>query len=131
MVQEVKEKPASVEPAPVQEKPEGVVISIEDFMKCELVVAEVLEAEPVDGADRLLKLQVNIGTGKRQIVAGIAKHYAPGDLIGKRIVVVKNPKPAKLRGQLSEGMLLAATAPDGKLELVSVSPAIPAGSKVK
>lgn len=131
MVQEVKEKPASVEPAPVQEKPEGVVISIEDFMKCELVVAEVLEAEPVDGADRLLKLQVNIGTEKRQIVAGIAKHYAPGDLIGKRIVVVKNLKPAKLRGQLSEGMLLAATAPDGKLELVSVSPAIPAGSKVK
>ncbi len=114
-----------------QEKPEGVLISIEDFFKCELVVAEILEAGPVKGADRLLKLQVDIGSEQRQIVAGIAQHYAPADLIGKRIIVVQNLKPAKLRGELSEGMLLAATAPDGTLELVSVSEAIPAGSRVK
>jgi methionyl-tRNA synthetase len=118
-------------PAPVEEKPEGVLIGIDDFLKCELVVAEILEASSIEGADKLLKLQVDIGTGKRQIVAGIAKHYAPNDLIGRRIIVVQNLKPAKLRGERSEGMLLAATAPDGTLELVSVSSAIPAGSRVK
>lgn len=114
-----------------KEKPEGVLIGIEDFMKCELVVAEVLEAGPVEGADRLLKLQVDIGTEHRQIVAGIAKHYAAADLVGRRIIVVKNLKPAKLRGELSQGMLLAASTPDGHLELVSVSSSMPAGSKVK
>lgn len=114
-----------------EEKPEGVLIGIEDFMKCELVVTEVLEAGPVEGADRLLKLQVDIGTEHRQIVAGIAKHYAPADLVGRRIIVVKNLKPAKLRGELSQGMLLAASTPDGHLELVSVSSSMPAGSKVK
>lgn len=124
-------KPTKIEPIEAEEKPEGVLIGIEDFMKCELVVAEILEADLVDGADRLLKLQVDIGTEKRQIIAGIAKHYAPSDLIGKRIIIVKNLKPAKLRGQLSEGMLLAASTSDGKLELVTVSAGMPAGSKVK
>ena len=130
---EKEEEPAEEPKEQKQEetKPEGVLISIDDFMKCELVVAEILEAGPVKGADRLLKLQVDIGSEKRQIVAGIAEHYAPADLIGKRIVVVQNLKPAKLRGELSEGMLLAATSPDGTLELVSVSEAIPAGSRVK
>lgn len=130
---EKEEEPAEEPKEQKQEetKPEGVLISIDDFMKCELVVAEILEAGPVKGADRLLKLQVDIGSEKRQIVAGIAMHYAPADLIGKRIVVVQNLKPAKLRGELSEGMLLAATSPDGTLELVSVSEAIPAGSRVK
>lgn len=123
------EKPkASEEKAP---GPEGVLIGIEDFMRCELVIAEVLEASRIQGADRLLKLQVDIGSEKRQIVAGIAQHYEPDDLVGKRIVVVKNLKPAKLRGELSQGMLLAATAPDGRLEVLSVSEAIPAGSRVK
>lgn len=114
-----------------EEKLEGVLIGIEDFIRCELVVAEILEAAPVKGADRLLKLQVDIGTEQRQIVAGIAQHYSPDELIGRRTIIVKNLKPAKLRGELSEGMLLAASTPDGKLELVSVSSAMPAGSKVK
>ncbi len=112
-------------------KPENVLIGIEDFLKCELVVAEVLQAEPVKDADRLLKLQVDIGDEKRQIVAGIAKHYAPSDLVGRHIIVVKNLKPATLRGERSEGMLLAASTPDGRLEIVSVSSAMPAGSRVK
>ena len=94
-------------------------------------MAEVLEAEPVKGADRLLKLQIDVGDGRRQIVAGIAKHYKPEELVGRRIIVVKNLKPAKLRGELSQGMLLAASTPDGKLELVSVSANMPAGSRVK
>ncbi len=90
-----------------------------------------MEAEPVKGADRLLKLQIDVGDGRRQIVAGIAKHYKPEELVGRRIIVVKNLKPAKLRGELSQGMLLAASTPDGKLELVSVSANMPAGSRVK
>ncbi|NMB20890.1 MAG: methionine--tRNA ligase [Firmicutes bacterium] len=126
-----KKPEAKKESAPVQEKPEGVLIGIDDFFKCELVVAEIIEAGPIKGADKLLKLQVDIGSEKRQIVAGIAQHYAADDLVGRRIIVVKNLKPAKLRGELSEGMLLAATSPEGRLELVSVSDAIPAGSRVK
>lgn len=114
-----------------EEKPEGVLISIDDFMKCELAVAEILAAENIKGADRLLKLLVDVGDEKRQIVAGIAQHYKPDELVGRRIIVVKNLKPAKLRGELSQGMLLAASTPDGKLELVSVSNNIPAGSRVK
>ncbi len=79
----------------------------------------------------MLKLQVDVGSDKRQIVAGIALHYKPEELVGRRIIVVKNLKPAKLRGELSQGMLLAASTPDGKLELVSVSDNMPAGSRVK
>lgn len=125
------EAKAEAKAAPAPSEPEGVLIGIEDFMKCELVVAEILEAVPVKGADRLLKLQVDIGTERRQIVAGIAQHYQPDQLIGKRVIVVKNLKPAKLRGELSQGMLLAATTPEGRVEVVSVSDGVPAGSKVK
>lgn len=111
------------------DKPEGVLVGIEDFAKLELVVAKIVEAEKIKGADKLLKLRVDIGDEKRQIVAGIAKHYEPDQLIGRRIVVVKNLKPVKLRGELSQGMLLAASW--GKhLELVSVENAEP-GSRVK
>ena len=124
----VSQAPAA--PAAEAQSEDGL-ITIDDFFKCELVVAEVLEAEPVKGADRLLKLQIDVGDGRRQIVAGIAKHYKPEELVGRRIIVVKNLKPAKLRGELSQGMLLAASTPDGKLELVSVSANMPAGSRVK
>ena len=84
------------------------VITIDDFAKVELRTAEVLEAEKVEGADRLLKLQIQIGEEKRQIVAGIAQFYTPADLIGKFIVVVYNLQPVKIRGIESRGMLLAA-----------------------
>ena len=79
----------------------------------------------------MLKLKVDIGDSERQIVAGIAKHYHPSELIGKNIVIVANLKPAKLRGEVSEGMLLAASSPDSKLELVTVSEQIAPGSRVK
>ncbi len=108
------------------------VIGIEDFSKVELVVAEVLEAGRVQGADRLLKLQVDIGGETRQIVAGIANHYDPDELLGRRIIVVRNLKPAKLRGEVSEGMLLAASSSDGNcLELLTVSDALAPGSRVR
>lgn len=113
------------------EKEEGAnAISIEDFAKIDLRIAEVLEAEKVEGADKLLKLQIKIGNEKRQIVAGIAQHYTPEELIGKKIVVVANLKPAKLRGIESCGMLLAASDSKG-LTLVTIDRDIDSGAKVK
>ncbi len=109
---------------------EKFLVSIEDFAKLDLRVAEVKAAEPVPGADRLLKLTVTIGQEERQIVAGIAQHYTPEELVGKRIVVVANLKPAKLRGVLSEGMLLAASTQDS-LGLVTVERGLPSGARVK
>jgi methionyl-tRNA synthetase len=89
-----------------------------------------VQAEPVAGADKLLKLQVMLGEERRQIIAGIALYYKPDDLIGKTVVVVANLKPAKLRGELSEGMLLAASKGE-KLTLVTVDKEISSGAQVK
>ena len=109
------------------------IISIEDFAKVDLKVGNVLEAERIEGADKLLVLQVDIGSETRQIVAGIAKHYSPEELIGKQIVVVTNLKPAKLRGVMSNGMLLAASTTGDPKEVRVVTPdgPVPAGSRVK
>ncbi|ABP65833.1 methionyl-tRNA synthetase [Caldicellulosiruptor saccharolyticus DSM 8903] len=112
----------------VDEKKE--YISIEDFSKIELKVAKILEAEKIEGADKLLKLIVDLGDEKRQIVAGIAKHYSPDQLIGKKIVVVANLKPAKLRGVESQGMLLAASI-DDELCLITPEKDIKEGARVK
>jgi methionyl-tRNA synthetase len=117
-------------PLEQEENSETPQVSIDDFAKLDLRVAEIKSAEPVSGADRLLKLQITIGSEQRQIVAGIAQHYTPEDLIGKRIVVVANLKPAKLRGVLSEGMLLAASTADN-LGLVTVEKDLPSGARVK
>ncbi len=106
------------------------LVSIDDFAKLELRVAEIKKAEPVPGADRLLQLQITIGSEERQIVAGIAQHYQPEDLIGKHIVVVANLKPAKVRGVVSQGMLLAASTTDS-LGLITVEKDIPSGAQVK
>jgi methionyl-tRNA synthetase len=88
--------------------PAPELLSIDDFLRIDLRVAVVVAAERVEGADKLLKLQLDLGGQARQIVAGIAKAYAPEQLVGKKIVVVCNLKPAKLRGVESQGMLLAA-----------------------
>ncbi|MDK2820663.1 MAG: methionyl-tRNA synthetase [Clostridia bacterium] len=93
-------------------------ISIEEFSRIRLRLAKVLSAEKVANADKLLKLEVKIGDEKRTIVAGIAQHYQPEELIGKKVVVVANLKPAKLRGIVSEGMILAAVD-GGSLSLIS------------
>lgn len=112
---------------------EGAVglITIDDFAKVQLKLAQVVSAERIQGADRLLKLQVDLGSEKRQIVAGIAQHYEPDQLVGKKVVVVANLKPAKLRGELSEGMLLAAVDESGRLGVVTVEEDIAAGSTVR
>ncbi|MBA4549287.1 methionine--tRNA ligase [Thermoactinomyces intermedius] len=112
-----------------QKKTEGL-ISIDDFARVELHVAEVLEAEPVKKADRLLKLQLDLGSEKRQVVSGIAKHYQPEELKGMKVICVTNLKPVKLRGELSEGMILAASEGD-RLVLATVSGDIPNGTRIK
>ena len=106
------------------------LIRIEEFQKVQLKVAKILEAERVPKSSKLLKLQVDIGTEQRQIVAGIGKKYSPEELVGKTIVVVANLKPAKLMGIESQGMVLAAGDKD-MLGLLGVSEVIPAGTKVK
>lgn len=110
--------------------PEVNEITIDDFTKVELRVAEVLQAEQVKKADKLLKLQLDLGYEKRQVVSGIAQYYKPEELIGKKVICVTNLKPVKLRGELSQGMILAGSV-DGKLSVATIDPSIPNGAKVK
>lgn len=100
---------------PKEKTPE---ITIDDFAKVEMKVGVILESKPVEGADKLLVSKIKIGDEVRQIVSGIAKFYSPDEIIGKKVVVITNLKPVKLRGVLSEGMILAA-ADGSKLSLVS------------
>lgn len=106
-------------------------IGIEDFSKVELRIGEVIQCEKVEGADKLLKSQIKIGDEVRQIVSGIAKHYSPEEMIGKKVIVVTNLKPVKLRGVLSEGMILAASDQEGNLVLASTDQDIASGAQVK
>ncbi len=121
------------QPAPAPVKPAEVPteISIDDFVKVKLKVGRVLEAEPVEGSDKLMKLQVVIGEEKRQIVAGIRKNYSAEDLIGRQVIVCVNLKPVKLRGVESNGMLLAATDADGGAILLQPDREAPEGTGVK
>jgi tRNA-binding protein len=106
-------------------------ISYEDFAKLELRVAKVLEARPHPNADKLLLLQVDVGDEQKQIIAGIRQHYTPEQLVGKLIVVVNNLAPAMLRGETSNGMLLAATSGDKVIVLTVDDPSCAAGAKIK
>lgn len=112
------------------EAPEVDEITIDDFTKVDLRVAEVIAAEKVKKADKLLKVQIDLGYEKRQVIAGIAKHYSPEEIIGKKVICVSNLKPVKLRGELSQGMILAGSNGD-KLTLATVSDHLPNGSQVK
>jgi methionyl-tRNA synthetase len=106
-------------------------ISIDDFAKVELRVAQVKIAEKVKGADKLLRLEVDLGNEVRQIVAGIAEAYAPETLIGRKIVIISNLAPRKLRGLESNGMLLAASLEGGKPVLASFLEDVPVGARLK
>ena len=123
-------KQPELEEAPAVEKEEVPEISIDDFMKVDLRVATVIACEPVKKADKLLKLQVDLGYEKRQVVSGIAKFYTPEELIGQKVIVVANLKPTKLRGELSEGMILAGSHGD-VLKLATVDQTLANGAKVK
>ncbi len=104
------------------------LVSFADFQKLELRVARVLTAEPVEGADRLLKLQVDLGTEKRQVVAGIAEHYTPDALVGKQVIVVANLEPATIRGIESQGMILAGSG--DSVVLATLETEMPLGTQV-
>jgi methionyl-tRNA synthetase len=106
-------------------------ITYADFAKLELRVAKVLEARPHSNADRLLLLKVDVGDEQKQIVAGIRHHYEPAQLVGKLIVVVNNLEPAMLRGEPSNGMLLAATSGEKVVVLTVDDPNCLVGAKIK
>jgi methionyl-tRNA synthetase len=110
----------------------GSVINYDDFAKLELRVATVLECKPHANADKLLVLQIELGNGeRRQICAGLRNHYEPEQLVGKQIVVVANLAPRQMRGEASQGMLLAATdASTNKVIVVTPGEQVAPGSKV-
>jgi methionyl-tRNA synthetase len=124
--------PAASTPAP---KPAAAVpdgkISIEDFAKVELRVGQVKVAEKVKGADKLLRLEVDLGTETRQVVAGIAEAYAPETLVGRKVVIVVNLAPRKLRGLESNGMIVAASPEGGKPVLAAFLEDVPVGTRLK
>jgi len=128
----VTEKPAAIpvkaKPASVEKKDFPTEITIDDFAKMDLRVVKILAVEPVKKTEKLLMLTVDLGEEQRTIISGIAKHYAPEDLIGKNVVMIINLKPAKIRGVISHGMVLAASAGD-ELKVIAVD--MPIGSKVK
>ena len=125
-------KPAAAAPPAAAVAAGDGKITIEDFMKVELRVGEIKSAERIAGADKILKLMVDIGTEVRQIVAGIAQFYEPEKLVGRRVVVVVNLAPRKLRGVESNGMVVAATVgPEGRPVLAGFHEDAPVGSRLK
>jgi methionyl-tRNA synthetase len=122
--------PAATVPAEQASAPPQF-ITIDDFAKVELRVAQVLIAERIPKADKLLRLEVDLGYEKRQILAGIAQFYEPEKLIGRKIVIVANLAPRKMRGLESNGMLLAASLPDGAPVLAGFLEEVPLGARLK
>ena len=110
-------------------KPEGCAqIGIDDFLNVELRVAEILSAEPIPKAKKLLRLRVSLGDEERQVVSGIAKFYQPNDLIGKKVILVSNLKPATLCGVESYGMLLASG--EEQVRVIFLDPETPNGERI-
>ena len=107
----------------------GDMITIDDFKKIELRVAKVLEAERVEGSDKLIKMQLSLGEEKRQVIGGISKHYEPEQLIGRQIIIVANLEPRSLMGLESQGMLLAASDENG-IALLMPDKEVSDGSKI-
>ena len=141
---QAEQEAAGAQPAAKQAKPEAEqpkdaapegIITIDDFKKVKLIVAKVTACEPVPKSDKLLRLSLDDGTGTgRQVVSGIHQWYQPEDLVGKKVVAVANLRPAKLRGVMSEGMILAADSvkPDGAedVRVVFMDDSIPCGSSI-
>lgn len=113
------------------EKKQDELISYDDFMKTKLKVAEVLSAEKITKSKKLMKLKVMLDDGERQLIAGIAEHYNPEDLVGKKVVVVANLQPAKLMGEESNGMILAVDKESGGLQVLVVDNSVKNGTRVK
>ena len=124
------EKPPAPEAAPVEERAKQE-ISIEEFARLDLRVAEVLAADSIKGSRKLIQLKVNLGTETRTVLAGIAQTHQPQDLVGKKVVIVANLKPAKLMGIESQGMVLAASGEEGEVVLVVPERDVPLGMRVR
>lgn len=128
---EASQKAAAPKEETKEEAPEGLIINIDDFAKVELKAAKIIECEPVKKSDKLLCLQLDDGSDTpRQVVSGIAAWYQPADLIGKKVIIVANLKPVKLRGVVSNGMILAADCDDAA-RVLFVDDHIPAGAKIR
>ena len=127
---EVKAQPAASIPAAPATTNDGK-ITIDDFAKIELRVGIVKVAERVPKADKLLRLEIDIGTEVRQVLAGIAEAYAPETLVGRKVVIVANLAPRKLRGMESNGMIVAASLEGGKPVLASFLEDVPVGARLK
>ena len=138
-VEAAKEQPVASEVSKSKEKNQETEqasdrlpeITIDEFARLDLRVAKVTAAERVKKADKLLKLTLDVGGKPRQVVSGIAQYYSPEELVGRSVIIVANLKPVKLRGILSEGMILAASDDSGKLVLATVSEEIDSGAKIQ
>ena len=122
------------EPVKETKKPiEGIATeaTFDDFMKIELTTAKIIDCDNVKKSDKLLKLQMQVGDTTRQIVSGIAAWYKPEDLIGKTVIIVSNLKPVKLRGEISEGMMLSADMPDDSAKVIILDDSIPSGMRIR
>lgn len=106
------------------------MITFEDFQKIDLRVAKVLQAERIENSEKLIKLEIDLGSEKRTIIAGIGKKYSPQDLIGQLIIIVANLEPKEIKGIKSEGMLLAVDSQNGPVLVVPLEQVF-AGEKVK
>ena len=135
-VEEVLEKAAKLQPEETQEEEPGIdipakeEITFEDFEKMQFQVGEIIACEEVKKSKKLLCSQVKIGSQVKQIVSGIKAHYTPEEMVGKKVMVLVNLKPAKLAGVLSEGMLLCAEDADGNLSLMTPEKEMPAGAEI-
>jgi len=123
-------KEEGIQPAQIRKEEKMDQITFEEFMRMDLRVGEILIAEKVEGTQKLIKLEVDIGTEKRTMVAGIADVYSAEDLVGKKLVVIVNLKPAIIRGIESQGMILAAEV-EGKATIPFFDQDIPTGAKVR
>ncbi|MBI5478423.1 MAG: methionine--tRNA ligase subunit beta, partial [Deltaproteobacteria bacterium] len=122
--------PAPAAPAPAAGGTLAPEISIEEFQRLDLRVGRVLAAARVPKADKLLKLTIDLGTETREVVAGIALHYSPEQVVGKQLIFLANLKPTKIRGILSSGMILAANDPK-VLAVSALDREVPPGTKVR
>ncbi|CAI8041138.1 Methionine--tRNA ligase [Geodia barretti] len=127
--QKQKQPKEAAQPKQKKAKETSRLVSFADFQKLDLRVARILSAEPIEGADRLLKLQVDLGTEKRQMVAGIAEHYKPEALVGKQVIIVANLEPATIRNVESHGMILAGSG--DSVVLATLETEMPLGTQVR
>lgn len=131
IIKDMMKKPEPKKEEKQPKKPEVEEVTIDDFTKLDFRVAEIKKAEKVKKADKLLKIQLDLGYEERQVVSGIAEHYSVEELEGRKVICISNLKPVKLRGELSQGMILAGEDENGKLALASIDQSMTNGTKVK